>query len=524
MTSPISINPTINIWNNFEVRQDDLEFIYNHLLDLEMPQTCDELLRALIVQRIASFKEAQKRQFEDITIYLPKNNYQTGQEITFPKFDYKKGKVLNSRQGQNPEYPEMQVIEVEFDKKDTKYFAANLTAHLLNEPIELDDEDPNLSLEMVHKTFGKELSAKLTAALKDNADLILIAGRWFPRSLLVDVNMGNLNLAEALLEEAGGGPLTTRAIIEQAELPKNVNPKLIDFSMDLALQEDSRFDEVGPAGETLWYLKRLEPEEVLKTPLFLEYKKVDYPVEAVSSFVRQFEGENSDEYGIEDDPGEIVQEAAISLIYPHWRAGTLPLTNHLSWLFPTAFEAPQVMFTFVDSNTKSTFSGWVVRPKRYIYGLNKWYSEQGLIPGSLVHLKLSETPGEIEIFIDKKRQNREELKTVLINPDSGIEFKLLKQQVNASYNERLAISVLYPDEIDQFWIQGKFAKEPLDQLIVKTAHELAKINPQGFVHAQELYAAINITRRCPPGLIIHNLLNIESFSHIGDLYFRLKES
>ncbi len=36
--------------------------------------------------------------------------------------------------------------------------------------------------------------------------------------------------------------------------------------MDLALQEDARFDEVGPAGQVLWYLKRLEPEEARETP------------------------------------------------------------------------------------------------------------------------------------------------------------------------------------------------------------------------------------------------------------------
>ena len=49
------------------------------------------------------------------------------------------------------------------------------------------------------------------------------------------------------------------------ELPANVNPKLVEFSLDLALQEDPRFDEVGPAGEVLWYLHRLEPEEVRQT-------------------------------------------------------------------------------------------------------------------------------------------------------------------------------------------------------------------------------------------------------------------
>jgi len=32
--------------------------------------------------------------------------------------------------------------------------------------------------------------------------------------------------------------------------------------------------------------------------------------------------------------------------------------------------------------------------------------------------------------------------------------------------------------------------------------ELSKLNPQGHVHAIELYAAINVIRRCPPGPIL----------------------
>lgn len=512
------------IWNEFEIRQSDLEFLFNHLLEIETPQTSDELITALIDHRIEQYKDDQKRQFSGVNLYLPKEIYKEGQQIVFPKLNFSSGKVVKTRQGKNPEFPELQVIEVEFDKKSTKLFASNLSAHILNNPPAVDEQDPDLNAEVVHNRYGKELTAKLTKSLENNADLIRIAGRWFPRSLLVDVNAGNLNLAEALLEEAEGGPLATRAIIEQVELPKNVNPKLVDFSLDLALQEDSRFDEVGPAGETLWFLKRLEPAGVQNPPIYLDYKETAFPLEKVLPFIKQFEGQNCDEY-IEDETGsEEIQEAAIGLIYAHWRSGTLPLTQQLKGLFPTAFEAPHVMFTFLDTNTKATFSGWVVREHRYIYGLQAWYSSQGLMPGSLVYLKKGATPGVIEIHVDKKRQNRDELKTVLINPDSGIEFRLLKQQVNASYNERLAISVLYPDEIDQFWTQGKFSKEPIEQLIVKIARELAKINPQGFVHTQELYAAINIIRRCPPGLIISSLLNSDKIAHVGDLYFRLKES
>ena len=68
-----------------------------------------------------------------------------------------------------------------------------------------------------------------------------------------------------------------------------------------------------------------------------------------------------------------VDSVVISLTYPHWRSGTLPLTSKLKLLFPTAYETPRVKFNFLETKNNSTFSGWVVRPSRYIYGLREWY-------------------------------------------------------------------------------------------------------------------------------------------------------
>ena len=75
---------------------------------------------------------------------------------------------------------------------------------------------------------------------------------------------------------AGGGPLPTKALLEQVGLATNTNSKLVEFSLDHALQEDPRFDEVGPAGEILWFLNRLEPESVLQVPVYLRYQELEY--------------------------------------------------------------------------------------------------------------------------------------------------------------------------------------------------------------------------------------------------------
>jgi hypothetical protein len=58
---------------------------------------------------------------------------------------------------------------------------------------------------------------------------------------------------------------------------------------------------------------------------------------------------------------------------------------------------------------------------------------------------------------------------------------------------------------------------------MQIARELAKLNPQGHIHAQEMYAAINVIFRCPPTPVLNFLLTNPNIQHLGDLYFHLKE-
>ncbi len=41
-------------------------------------------------------------------------------------------------------------------------------------------------------------------------------------------------------------------------------------------------------------------------------------------------------------------------------------------------------------------------------------------------------------------------------------------------------------------------KQTFEELVVTVMREVTKVNPQGHVHAQELYAAVNLVRRVPP--------------------------
>ncbi len=524
--APISLRK--DYWQNFEVTDQDLDFLNSYLLEVEKPQTSEELLHALVNERIKQEKDSlQKQQQAGGDIYYPKEHYQVGQTLQFPALDWQAGKVTGSRSGNNPELAPFEVIDVELNNGEKRQFAAGFADHKLNQPVLLNSNDPLLDSEKVLEAYGKDLSKLLNDALESSPGLVRIAWMWFPRALLVDINAGHLNLAEAVLDMMGGGPLPTQALMEQIDLPQDVDTNLNEFSLNLALQEDKRFDEVGAAGEILWYLNRLEPEPVREVPTFLRYNA---PVQEYSSdtldLLSDFGPRIIDELEPSlnppsDDP---VDEVRMSVIYPHWRAGTLPLAGNLIHLFPTAYESPRIQFNFVDGNSGEVFSGWVVRNKHYVYGLRDWYLSQGLISGTLLHISRGKKPGEIIIRADKKRPTREWIRTAIIGSDGGVVFSMLKHNLTASVDERTAIVISDFEALDKTWEQSNKQRQPLHQIVRQIIGEMAKLSPQSHVHGEELYAGVNILRRCPPGVILNVLLESTWSRHLGNLYFRQEDS
>ncbi|NPV40708.1 MAG: hypothetical protein HPY72_05100 [Anaerolineae bacterium] len=522
MIAPALLND--NYWTEFKIEPSDIEFIYNLLMEKAEPLPSAVLLRELISHRIEQQKISMQQRTKDKGVYyLPKEQFEKGDHLLFPALDMCTGKVTAVRDGFNPEFENLKVIEVKMDSGEIRSFASNLADHALNTAYEFNEEDPSQKPDAILAAHGDLLKSRLSDALKSHDDLVKIAGSWFPRSLLVDISVGHLNLAEAVLEEANGGPIAIGELMKQIELESDVDDKLLEFSFDLALQDDKRFDEVGPAGETLWFLHDMEPDDVKETPVFLKYTPKEYSHESVQQFLEMFEGNLYDEWETWDSPHLSEKEISISLIYPHWRSGTLPLSNSLKQLFPTAHEAPRVNFTFTDSYTQKKFPGWVVRNQNYICGLTDWYADHEIMPGSLIKVQKGSQPGEILIHYDKSRQNKEWLKTVLIGSDKGIVFAMLKHNINAEFNERMAIAIPDVAAVDEIWSNRIYEKEPINKTILRITRELAKLNPQGQVHAQELYAAVNVVRRCPPGLILAQLLQEPQIAHLGDLYFRFSE-
>jgi hypothetical protein len=510
---------TSTYWEDLQINRIDVEYLHTYLFEHETPLTTRELVTIFVNERVRAERQAeQTRRLAGGKTYVPKEVYQVGDNLVFPALNWKHGTVVASRAGQNPEIGGFDVLTVQLEDGSERLFAASLSHHSLNDqPAAV--EDAEFDPQAILSDYGVSITRKLEEAFRANDELVRIAGRWFPRALLLDVNVGHLNLAEAVLDMAGGEPLPTSALLKDVALPEGVNPKLAEFSLNYALQEDERFDEVGPAGQVLWCLRRLEPEGVRRVPLYLRYGSIDYNREVLTSQMIALEKQLDDELSnVEAGGSPDAREVTVSLIFPHLRAGTLPLSARVKPLFPTAYESPRVRFTLVDGKTKQKMPGWVVREDRYVYGLRDWYKANDLIPGSLIHIRRGENSGEVIIEAQAYRA-KDWVRTAIIGADGGIVFAMLKQTIAAAFNDRMVFAIPSPEVVDQFWTQDQ--KRPFEQLVVSMIRELSKLTPQGHVHAQELYSAINIVRRVPPAPVFAVLASKPEITHVGDLHFRL---
>lgn len=522
MNSPSSL--ASQYWQNLQISSTDTEFLLNYLFELETPHATRALVEALVTERVRVEQEKalQKRKGSG-KIYRPAETYAIGDELSFPALGWEKGKVAAVRPGENPAEGEFDVLTVVMDDGTERFFAMGLAEHALNTEDANADSEADFDLAAVMEEHGNALEEKLATALQEGTDLVSIAGHWFPRALLVDVNIGHLNLAEAILDMAEGEPLETSALMKDIDFPQGDNPKLTEFSLNYALQEDPRFDEVGSTGKVLWCLERLEPQDVRQVPAMLRYEPVDLDRTTLSDDMLALEARLDDELSRIVFEGETPKKATVSLLYPHWRLGTFPISERIRSFFPSAYESPRIRFTLVDGKSGKKMPAWVVRNNRYVYGLKEWYEEKELLPGSLIDIRAGKAPGEVIIEAQSHRSKRDWVRTVIAGTDGGLVFATLKQVINANFDERMVLAIPDPDAIDNAWKIANESDQKFDTLVRNVMRELTKLNPQGHVHAQELYSALNLLKRCPPAPLFSLLATKPWFTHVGDLYFHLDE-
>src|SRR5690349_16594942 len=129
-------------WIDLQITRQDVEYLHNHLFELETPLTTRELVGVFIDERIRAERLAtqQRRQAGGKT-YLPKESYQVGEALIFPALNWTPGKVTAVRAGTNPEIGSFDVLTVDMGNGSERLFASNLPNHNLNDQPDAVEEE-----------------------------------------------------------------------------------------------------------------------------------------------------------------------------------------------------------------------------------------------------------------------------------------------------------------------------------------------------------------------------------------------
>jgi hypothetical protein len=520
---------TAEYWQEeFALVKKDETFLYDHILDGGKPVSTAVLAEALIGRHCRQEEDLIEAELSKGEVYQPKDAYEVGDALIFPVFEYRLGMVTGSRPGISPEYGEFTVIQVEFDGDDgVREFASRLQGdHRLNRvegEAEVLVSSELSSPQELHKLYGDSVEAEIAAHLDGHADFVNFGGDWFLQDLLVAVDEGSLNIAEALVE-IKGMPQATSDFLSDLDLPAEVSEEIRLLSLSRALEADQRFDNIGDMGRELWYLRRLTPEPVVSPPARLVIEDIEYDRSDISDELLLIEREVDDEGSGEEvmGPSRPIYKTAIALTYPHWRSGTLPLTVRTRGLFPQAtnHHTPIVL---VDGQSGSRTQGWVVHEEAFVYGLTEWYRKYELPVGAYLRLERTRDPRVINLDFEPRRLKR--LWTVVATIEGrALAFEMRKLPIACEYDPQVTISEDRPDEIDRIWEEVRFRGESLLQTMVGLMPKLTGLSPQGTVHAKTIYSAVNVLRRVPPGPVFALLSTEACFVPMGGGYWTFDQA
>lgn len=514
---------TQDYWvSRFKLTESDIEHIYNHFLEVERPQTALQLAEVVMEHRVSQEKNEIKQRLAGRVLYQPRATYDEGDELVFPALNFAYGTVVGVREGQNPEAGHFRVIQVEVNGKERE-FASDLGAeHVLNQEEGTIFEALEMtSAEDLHALYGEPVATLISETLAEREGFVRLADNWFLKGLMVDVNIGHLNLAEAVLEINEGGPLTPTEILPHLDLEEEFPLETQIFSLNYTLLQDNRFDEVAPSGQIGWYLARMEPQAVQEVPGRLIYDPILYDERALTPELRLLERELDDEWS-DLEPITTPQPVVLTLTYPHRWAGTLPLSARTNALFP-ASHSPRQRIIFIDEQTDEEIVGWVVQYDRYVYGLEDWYAENEIPIGGFISLRPGPEPGIILLNYDRRRGQREWVRLASVEKDR-LNFELERRTISCGYDDLLIVGTDYVAAVDALWRKAESRDRSVASLLKEIFPELAALNPQQTVHAKTLYSAIQMLRRMPPGPLFAELVQNPVFVSVGDHYWQYNPS
>jgi hypothetical protein len=511
----------------FELTTEDAGRLYDFVLDGGKPVSTATLAQFVIDQRCRQEERIIEAELSKGLVYQPVETYEPGQQVIFPVLDYALGTVVGTRPGRNPDYGSFTVIQVEFEDDDVREFASELQGeHKLNRL----GGDENLlaaqdlrSVRDLYDSYGDHVERKLVRFLHVHDEFVEFGDEWFLRGLLAELQPGHLNIAEALID-VHAMPLPTSDVVGELDLPAEVPEPIRLLSVNVALDEDGRFDNVGDSGRDIWYLRRLTPKAVVHPPERLIVEREAYDRHQISQELLLIEREIDDEGSGEEvmGPSRPIYRTTIALIYPHWRAGTLPLTVRTRGLFPQAstHHSPIVL---VDGQSGAKMQGWVVHGSSFVYGLKEWYDRHSLPVGTFVKLERTRDPRVITVDFEARRLKRLWVMVAMVK-DGALTFQLRKQPILCEYDENLCIGEERPELLDELWAKTHAKGDSLLQIMVRIMPELIKLSPQGTVHAKAIYSAVNVLERTPPGPVFALLSTEPCFVAMGGGYWTFDQA
>ncbi|MBP7961751.1 MAG: hypothetical protein KBG20_11960 [Caldilineaceae bacterium] len=521
---------TAAFWRDrFEITPADLDHIYAKILDAQLSLTTEQLALSVIEEYLRRESAHMEMELAKGQIYQPKDVYEVNQALVFPALDFQVGTITGLRAGRNPEHGPFSVITVKFDENDEeKEFAAGLgSPHRLNQNngSGLMDEASLLSAAEIFSLYRDDTLDSLLFALEEGEraeEFVQVSGRWLLADMLAEVHVGHLNIAEALVEMAAK-PISIQKMLSDLDLETDVSPTMQVISMEHALRQDGRFDQLGTSSAPLWYLRRLEPIEALEVPNILRHRPLRYNRALLSVELLQLEWELDDEWGesgLSSAVPSMVPSTSLSLTYPHRRAGTLPLNGRTRSFFP-AGESGRSMVTLIGGRFGNRMAGWVVHEGRYVCGLGGWMEEHGIPVGAHITLERTNVPGEILVDFRPRRPKREWARFASLDGDGSLTFTMNKVQIGCEYDENLIVTEEDPETMDRLRAHLADGSMSLEEMVEIVVLGLISLNPAGNVHAKTVYSGVNLLRRCAPGPIFHALISNRKFQDLGGGLFAL---
>jgi hypothetical protein len=515
---------TRDYWTAYQFTQDDADFLSNLLLEGGTPKSLGELTLAVVSHRIDKEAAEIRRDLERRTIYQPKKTYKVGEELVFPALQLATGRVTELRPGHRPDKTPFDVVVVQMNDGTQREFAANYQwPHRLNDDnvlAALNDDGEVASAEQLNEMYGAHVSEVINAGLVKNSEFLHVGAEWFLRALMAEVNIGHLNLAEAVLDMSSGGPLPTGVILQELGLPPEIADNLQEISLNNALARDERFDDVSlDDGVSSWFLRRLEPPEVRAIPPVLLPGRYNGD-HTISDDLHALAVELDDELDRQVmPPAEPKESVSLVLTFPHRRAGTLGWTSRLATLLPGTSKS-RVPVTFQDRVTNQQFVVWLVRDGQYIFGLGDWYKQNDIPAGAYMELQRG-LANNVFLIDYKRRRPKREWVRVAADRDGHLRLETAQRAVACDFDELMSVFTDNPASLDG--LRGTYSRDVV-QAVREAFPEIAKLSPQGNVHARTLYAVVNVITRASATDVFAALESSGTYMPVGDNYWHLSES